>query len=221
MGEIGNLGDIQFRVNEGKKGITVLSFFDFGKSTEAEYEEHERNGKKSFLEFIDPGLDEVTLTIYADARYRIKPLSVKNKLFAYKNKGSVVPLVLGGRKVGAGNYVITGIQENNVEFSNSGKPVRIQFSVTLKEYHKKKKTVKKKETGKKTNPTEKKKSKETKTTKQKGYTTYTIKKGDTLAAIAKKYYGKGSDFLKIYKANKGIIKNPDMIYAGQKIKIPK
>ena len=50
--------------------------------------------------------------------------------------------------------------------------------------------------------------------------TYTIKKGDTLWAIAKKYYGKGSEYTKIYNANKNIIKNPDLIYPGQKIKIP-
>ncbi len=54
--------------------------------------------------------------------------------------------------------------------------------------------------------------------KNKGY--YVVKKGDTLWAIAKKYYGNGSKYSKIYNANKKIIKNPSLIYAGQKLVIP-
>lgn len=50
--------------------------------------------------------------------------------------------------------------------------------------------------------------------------TYTIKRGDTLWAIATKYYGKGSQYTKIYNANRNIIKNPNLIYPGQKITIP-
>lgn len=56
----------------------------------------------------------------------------------------------------------------------------------------------------------------TDTAKKTTYTTYTVKKGDTLTAIAKKYK---TTVAAIVKANN--IKNPDLIYAGQKIKIPK
>ena len=45
-------------------------------------------------------------------------------------------------------------------------------------------------------------------------------KADTLWAIAKKYYGSGSQYTKIYNANKDKIKNPNLIYPGQVIKIP-
>lgn len=52
--------------------------------------------------------------------------------------------------------------------------------------------------------------------------TYTVRSGDCLWSIAKKFYGKGSDYLKIYNANKGVIgKNPNLIYAGQVLTIPK
>lgn len=50
--------------------------------------------------------------------------------------------------------------------------------------------------------------------------TYTIKSGDTLWAIAQKYYGNGSQYTKIYNANKDKIKDPNLIYPGQVIKIP-
>ena len=47
---------------------------------------------------------------------------------------------------------------------------------------------------------------------------YTVIKGDSLWAIAKKYYGSGHLYPKIAKANN--IENPDIIYIGQKLLIP-
>jgi nucleoid-associated protein YgaU len=49
---------------------------------------------------------------------------------------------------------------------------------------------------------------------------YTIKAGDTLSNLATKYYGSYSKWDKIYAVNKEVIKNPDYIFIGQKIKIP-
>jgi len=50
---------------------------------------------------------------------------------------------------------------------------------------------------------------------------YVIKSGDTLSAIAQRFYGNGSEYPKIFEANREVIKNPDLIYPGQKIRIPK
>ena len=51
-------------------------------------------------------------------------------------------------------------------------------------------------------------------------TTYTVKKGDCLWNIAKKYYGNGAKYTKIYEANKDKIRNPNLIYPGQVLTIP-
>ena len=51
-------------------------------------------------------------------------------------------------------------------------------------------------------------------------TSYTVKKGDSLWAIAKRHYGNGADYTKIYEANKDKINNPNLIYAGQTLVIP-
>ena len=51
--------------------------------------------------------------------------------------------------------------------------------------------------------------------------TYTVVAGDCLWNIAKKYYGDGSQYTKIYEANKGTIgSNPNLIKPGQKLVIP-
>ncbi len=49
---------------------------------------------------------------------------------------------------------------------------------------------------------------------------YTVKKGDTLSKIAEKYYGDASKYNIIFKANRDVIKNPNLVYPGQKLKIP-
>jgi LysM repeat protein len=50
--------------------------------------------------------------------------------------------------------------------------------------------------------------------------TYTVAKGDCLWNIAKKYYGSGADYQKIFAANKDKINNPNLIYPGQVLTIP-
>ena len=49
---------------------------------------------------------------------------------------------------------------------------------------------------------------------------HTVKRGDCLWAIARKYYGSGSQYPKIVKANKGVIKAENTIYPGDKLLIP-
>jgi len=51
-------------------------------------------------------------------------------------------------------------------------------------------------------------------------TTYIVMKGDSLWAIAQKFYGTGEDWIIIYEANRDVIQNSDMIYVGQELKIP-
>ena len=51
-------------------------------------------------------------------------------------------------------------------------------------------------------------------------TTYKVKKGDCLWNIAKKFYGNGSKYTKIYEANKDKIRNPNLIYPDQVLTIP-
>ena len=50
---------------------------------------------------------------------------------------------------------------------------------------------------------------------------YTIKSGDSLSKIAKKYYGDAMKYKQLFSANKEVIKDPDLIYPGQQIRIPK
>lgn len=50
---------------------------------------------------------------------------------------------------------------------------------------------------------------------------YTVKKGDSLSKIAKFYYGNAMKYPVIFEANREVIKDPDLIYPGQVLRIPK
>ncbi|MGH1540358.1 MAG: peptidoglycan-binding protein LysM [Arenicella sp.] len=50
---------------------------------------------------------------------------------------------------------------------------------------------------------------------------YVIEKGDTLWGIAAKFLGNGTKHTEIFEANREVIENPDLIFVGQKIRIPR
>ncbi len=50
---------------------------------------------------------------------------------------------------------------------------------------------------------------------------YTVKKGDSLSKIAKAIYGDPMKYKEIFEANKPMLKNPDLIFPGQVLRIPK
>jgi nucleoid-associated protein YgaU len=54
-----------------------------------------------------------------------------------------------------------------------------------------------------------------------GYWNYKVKKGDTLYSIAKEIYENASMWETIYRANIQQISDPDIIYIGQILKLPR
>jgi nucleoid-associated protein YgaU len=49
---------------------------------------------------------------------------------------------------------------------------------------------------------------------------YTIARGDTLSAIAQRFYGKARYWRQIHEANRDTIDDPDRIFPGQTIRLP-
>lgn len=49
---------------------------------------------------------------------------------------------------------------------------------------------------------------------------YDVKPGDSLSKIAKQFYGDANKYHQIFEANQPMLKDPDEIYPGQKLRIP-
>jgi LysM repeat protein len=53
-----------------------------------------------------------------------------------------------------------------------------------------------------------------------GGKTYTVQAGDSLGKISQHFYGKASEYMKIFDANKNILSDPDKIKPGMNLVIP-
>ncbi len=146
-----------------------------------------------------------------------KPFTFVNKILGWKEKGTTVRLLIG-KKIN----ILVSIE--TFEYGEQDGTGDVYYTITFKEYREieliKKPTKKKKKTTSKKKKKKKAKTKKRKSKKKKTQKTYTVKSGDCLWNIAKKFYGNGSQYTKIYNANRGKLKNPNLIYPGQVLTIP-
>lgn len=50
---------------------------------------------------------------------------------------------------------------------------------------------------------------------------WVVQPGDTLSALAKKFYGKAGLYMKIFEANRDVLSDPNLIKVGQRLRIPR
>ena len=113
----------------------------------------------------------------------------------------------------SGNYFVKDVtrQISTNGYSHTATLIKTDFGSSLKT------TTKSKD--KKKTKTKKEKSSASKDN-NKSQRTYTVKKGDCLWNIAKKFYGNGAAYTKIYDANTNKVADPNRIYPGQVFVIP-
>lgn len=116
----------------------------------------------------------------------------------------------------SGNYYVNDLtrQISSNGYSHSATLIKTDFGKSLKTST----STTKKKTAPKTTKKEKKVTSTPKASSAKR--TYTVKRGDCLWNIAKKFYGNGAKYTKIYDANTNKIANPNLIYPGQVFVIP-
>lgn len=155
--------------------------------------------KKSF-----PGLSVSSLTA---------PLTCVKKLKSWYEGDKPVHLIL--TDVGVDMYCTI---EDFSYYEQGGDVGTIHYSLTLKEYRE---VTVRSVTVKTSTSVATVKSTETRVDNSTTPQTYTVKSGDCLWNIAKKYYSSGSKYTVIYNANKSVIgSNPNLIYPGQVLTIP-
>ena len=116
-----------------------------------------------------------------------------NKIKKWMDKGEVLRFIVTGTEI---NFQV---RITDFEYSEQDGTRDVYFTINLKEYRK----IKISSTTPKKKKTDNKDRTDTKETDNKPkQKTYTVKSGDTLYDIAKKHYGKGSDYKKIIEKNK-------------------
>lgn len=192
-------------------------------------------GEINFLKY--PGLTEITLPlVFPMLTASKRPDYYLTLLERAKTQRTTTQFIMTRTTPSGGLLFDTNIKVSVEDYTieeNATNGLDVSVEVKLKQYRDystKTVTIKstvshndtKDTTAKKTTTTSKtavvKKERETSTAPS--TKTYTVKKGDTLWGIAKKYYGNGAKYTQIYNANKSKIKNPNLIYVGQVFTIP-
>lgn len=140
------------------------------------------------------------------------PKTLLKTLCEWKNSDKPTHIILTGTDV---NFfaAIQSIQPSE----EGGDPDSIYYKIKLKEYREVKvRQVQVNITTKVATVS----SQATRTDNRVQEKTYAVKRGDCLWNIAKALLGSGSRYTEIYNLNKDKIKNPNLIYAGQVLRIP-
>ena len=162
------------------------------------------------------GLREITLASFFPAKdynfsnnsSRKEPLTYVEQLETWRKSGSPIRVIITG---------VLNMEATIESFSYGEQDATgdIYYTLYIKEYKKiktKKATV--------TIATVKPSTRATKAPEASSGKTYTVVRGDCLWNIAKRFYGNGAQYTKIYNANRDKIKNPNLIYPGQVLTIP-
>ncbi len=229
MGMIGYLGK---EPGDGIQFIVSREIFRTPKNMEwsgsARYATHEMHAAHALTEFTGLDPDNFSFDMLLTAELGVNPMEELVKIWTWERDGEAVGLVIGGHAYGKYRWTIKKHSTKMEHTDVSGNLYAVEVSVDLLAYLKKESN----NTGKKqTQPAAKPAVQPAQTPTATGSgggtgsgsggTAYTVKKGDNLWNLARKFYGSGADHTKIYEANRNTIgKNPNLIYAGQTLTIP-
>lgn len=203
--QINNANETLTLIDEGE--INVLKTAGL---TEIEFECRIPQTKYPFAKYKGKFLDAIYFLDYFET------LKTKKKPFQFlvsRTKPDGTVLFSTNIKVSLEDYKITEQAKEGFD---------LMVKIKLKQYRAySTKTVTLKQENGKTKATVKKERAAENSPAPTAATKYTVKKGDCLWNIAKKFYGSGSKYTVIYKANKAVIGgNPNLIYPGQVLTIP-
>lgn len=178
-------------------------------------------GEINFLR--SPGLTEITVPlIFPMLGGSRSPAGYLDMLEDLKANRKTTQFILvrstpGGQRLFDTNMTVSVEDYNIVEDATKGLDVSVDVSLKQwRDFGTKTATVEQSAAGEQTVTVEQEREAGTAPAAK----TYTVQKGDTLWAIAARFYGKGSEYAKIYEANGDKISNPNLIYPGQVLTLP-
>lgn len=125
---IGSFGDIVFEASSE----SIRTFQGLQQQNAARYAEHDIIGKKPKLEFLGPGLEEISFKMQLMAYLGVEPDAELRALQEMRDKGEVGQLVFGETKIA--KFVITSISSQEGPRNKDGLPTWIEADLTIKEY---------------------------------------------------------------------------------------
>ena len=130
MGEIGQFGEITFEVSSDK----LLTFEDFKRESESNFQNHALIAQKPRTEFIAPGLDTISFTVILNAQFGVKPRDEMNRWLEYCRSGDAEWLAVGGKLMGVDRWVVKSVSQSWDVIYDGGILASGKVNITLQEY---------------------------------------------------------------------------------------
>ncbi|MCM1189796.1 MAG: phage tail protein [bacterium] len=131
MGKIGNLGKlIIFEVSAEK----VLTFDKLNQAVKGRWAVQEPIQGKPFSEFLGPGQRTISFTVHLSAVHGVKPRETMERIESAVENGEPYPLIIGNRKVGDYQWVVTDMSETWGEVLQGGNLISVNLTLSLREY---------------------------------------------------------------------------------------
>lgn len=131
MAQIGNLGKlIVFEVSSDK----ILTFQKMTQTVKGRWSAHAVIQGKPVSEFLGPDQRQGSLSIYLSSALGVKPRTVIEEIEKAVESGMPNQLVVGGKKIGNNEWVITSMSETWGAIIKDGCLVAANLSLTLAEY---------------------------------------------------------------------------------------
>ncbi|WP_256700773.1 phage tail protein [Paenibacillus sp. P46E] len=130
MSKIGSLGTVVFVVSPE----AIRTFQDFTRNSAGRFAKHDIIGQQPKTQFLGPGLDTISFTMWFDARFKLNPRKELDKLKVIERAGKALPLIIGGKSIGTGLWVITGLNQAWTKIDNVGNVLHATAAVSLEEY---------------------------------------------------------------------------------------
>ncbi len=131
MGKIGNLGQlIVFEVSDSK----VLTFNKMTQTIKGRWAVQEPILGKPYAEFLGPGQRNISLPIYLSVMHGVKPREIMELIENAVENGIPYPLVIGNKKIGSYQWVITSMSESWGEIIKDGRLMSVSLTLSLAEY---------------------------------------------------------------------------------------
>jgi phage protein U len=124
---IGSFGHIVFETSADR----IRTWSKFGRTGKVRFAEHAVHGEKPVLEYIGPGLEEISLQVRFDATLGVNPEKEIAALRELRDAGTAQQLIIG--KDPLGRFAIASLEEDWQLVDNQGLLLVAIVSLTLKE----------------------------------------------------------------------------------------
>ncbi len=131
MGKIGNLGRlIVFEVSADK----VLTFGKMTQNVKGRWSVHEPILGKPYPEFLGPGQRSISMPIHLSVMHGVRPRKTMEQIEEAVENGMPYTLVIGSKRVGSYQWVITDMSEAWGEIVKDGDLMAVNITLSLSEY---------------------------------------------------------------------------------------